>query len=82
MATGEGGFILTNDDELADRCKLLRNHCTNIEDTSKSFSEIGWNYRITEMQALLGIYNLRNLEYKINYRKSQTKYIYEQHKTY
>lgn len=78
LATGEGGFILTNDDELADRCKLLRNHCTNIEDTSKSFSEIGWNYRITEMQALLGIYNLRNLEYKINYRKSQTKYIYEQ----
>lgn len=78
LATGEGGFILTNDDELAEKCKLLRNHCTNIKDTSKSFSEIGWNYRMTEMQALLGIYNLKDLEGKINFRKSQTKYIYEQ----
>lgn len=78
LATGEGGFILTDDDELAERCRLLRNHCTNIRDTSKSFSEIGWNYRITEMQALLGIYNLRDLKDKINFRKNQTKYIYEQ----
>lgn len=78
LATGEGGFILTDDDELAERCRFLRNHCTNIRDTSKSFSEIGWNYRITEMQALLGIYNLRDLKYKINFRRYQTKYIYEQ----
>lgn len=77
LATGEGGFILTNDDKLAERCKLLRNHCTNIKDTNKSFSEIGWNYRMTEMQALLGIYNLKYLEDKINFRKSQTRYIYE-----
>lgn len=77
LATGEGGFILTNDDELAERCRLLRNHCTNIKDTTKSFSEIGWNYRITEMQALLGIYNLRSLEDKVNFRRTQTKYIYE-----
>ena len=77
LATGEGGFILTNDDELAKRCRLLRNHCTNIKDTSKSFTEIGWNYRITQMQALLGIYNLKDLETKINLRKSQTMYIYE-----
>ena len=78
LATGEGGFILTDDDELAERCRLLRNHCTNIRETSKSFSEMGWNYRITEMQALLGIYNLRDLKDKINFRRNQTKYIYEQ----
>lgn len=78
LATGEGGFILTNDDELAERCKLLRNHCTCIKDTNKSFSEIGWNYRITEMQALLGIYNLNDLKDKINFRKSQTQHIYDQ----
>lgn len=76
LATGEGGFILTDDDDLADRCRLLRNHCTNIQDTTKSFSEIAWNYRITEMQALLGIYNLRDIESKIKWRKEQTLYIY------
>ena len=78
LATGEGGFILTNDDELAERCKLLRNHSSNIKDKDRSFLEIGWNYRITEMQALIGIYNLKDLDDKIKKRKSQTKYIYEQ----
>lgn len=77
LATGEGGFLLTDDDNLADRCRLLRNHCTNIYDTTKSFTEIAWNYRITEMQALLGIYNLKDIANKIDLRKKQTSYIYE-----
>lgn len=78
LATGEGGFILTNDDKLAERCRILRNHCTDIQDTSKSFTEIAWNYRMTEMQALLGLYNLKDLNTKISLRKKQTTYIYEQ----
>lgn len=77
LSTGEGGFILTDNDKLADKCRLLRNHCTNIQDTSKSFAEISWNYRITEMQALIGIINLKDIENKLNIRKKQTKYIYE-----
>lgn len=77
LATGEGGFILTNNEEIAERCKFLRNHCTNVIETEKSFSEIGWNYRITEMQAFLGIYNLKKLKNKIDFRREQTKYIYK-----
>lgn len=76
LATGEGGFILTNDKKIADKCKLLRNHCTNINDTNKSFTEIGWNYRITEMQAFIGINNINNISDKINKRRQQTEYLY------
>lgn len=78
LATGEGGFILTNDDTLAKRCRLLRNHCTNIQDPTQSFSELAWNYRMTEMQALLGIYHIKDLNDKIQKRKKQTKYFYQQ----
>lgn len=77
LATGEGGFIVTDNDELADRCRLLRNHCTNIQNPAKSFTEISWNYRITEMQALVGISNLKEIENKLKIRKKQTQYLYE-----
>ena len=69
LATGEGGFIVTDNDELADRCRLLRNHCTNVQNPAKSFTEISWNYRITEMQALVGISNLKEIENKLKIRK-------------
>lgn len=77
LATGEGGFILTNDNEISQRCKLLRNHCTEIGNPEKSFRDIGWNYRITEMQSYLGLLNLEKLDEKIDLRKFQTKYLYE-----
>ena len=77
LATGEGGFILTNDDEISQKCKLLRNHCTEIGNPENSFREIGWNYRITEMQAYLGLLNLEKLDEKIEQRKLQTKYLYK-----
>lgn len=75
LSSGEGGFILTNDDILANRCRLLRNHCTNIKDTTQSFTEIAWNYRITEMQAYIARYNLQSLNKKISHRKEQTEYV-------
>lgn len=75
LSSGEGGFILTNDDFLANRCRLLRNHCTNMEDTTLSFTEIGWNYRLTEMQAYIARCNLKKLSKKILQRKEQSKYV-------
>jgi perosamine synthetase len=61
VTTGEGGMILCNDAALADRCRKLRNLCFNPE---KRFwhEEIGWNYRMTAMQAALGIPQLRRLD--------------------
>jgi perosamine synthetase len=59
MTTGEGGMITTNDDNLAARLRLLRSH----GDTGKyNHSILGYNYRMTNLQAALGIEQLKKLE--------------------
>ena len=64
ITTGEGRMVLTNDFSLAERCKMLRNLCFQKE---KRFvhEEIGWNYRMTNIQAALGLAQLENLENNI-----------------
>ena len=59
MTTGEGGMITTNDDEVARKARLLRDH----GQTSKYVHEIlGWNLRMTNIAAALGRVQLRRLE--------------------
>ena len=59
MTTGEGGMITTNDDDLADRLRLLRNH----GDTGKyNHISIGYNYRMTNIQGAMGLGQLKRLE--------------------
>ncbi|WP_299522903.1 DegT/DnrJ/EryC1/StrS aminotransferase family protein [Winogradskyella sp.] len=61
ITTGEGGMILTSDEALAERCKKLRNLCFEKE---RRFvhNEIGWNYRMTNMQAALGVAQLEQID--------------------
>jgi perosamine synthetase len=61
ITTGEGGMVLTDDDVLADRCRQLKNLCF---EPSRRFvhEEIGWNYRMTNMQAALGVAQLEQIE--------------------
>ncbi|HKB45178.1 MAG TPA: DegT/DnrJ/EryC1/StrS family aminotransferase, partial [Chitinophagaceae bacterium] len=60
ITTGEGGMIVTNDPDLANRCRSLRNLCFKPE---KRFvhEELGWNYRMTNLQAALGVAQLENI---------------------
>ncbi len=68
ITTGEGGMIVTNSSSLADRCRSLRNLCFKKE---KRFihDEIGWNYRITNLQAAVGLAQLENLEKHIKKKR-------------
>ncbi len=61
LTTGEGGMLLTGDEEIAERCKSYRNLCFNAE---KRFvhDELGWNYRMTNLQAALGVAQLEQLD--------------------
>ena len=55
--TGEGGIIVTNNDELAERCRYIRNHGENIIESfpyQNPTNLIGGNYRLSELQAALG----------------------------
>lgn len=61
VTTGEGGMIVTNDDRLADDCRGLRNLCFQPK---KRFvhERLGWNLRMTNLQAALGLAQLERLD--------------------
>jgi perosamine synthetase len=61
ITTGEGGMIVTDDDELAETCRSLRNLCFQPH---KRFvhERLGWNLRMTNMQAALGVAQLEKLD--------------------
>ncbi|NKE68738.1 DegT/DnrJ/EryC1/StrS family aminotransferase [Ramlibacter sp. RBP-2] len=61
VTTGEGGMIVTDDDELAETCRGLRNLCFQPH---KRFvhERLGWNLRMTNLQAALGLAQLERLD--------------------
>ncbi|KIE42504.1 DegT/DnrJ/EryC1/StrS family aminotransferase [Geobacter anodireducens] len=61
VTTGEGGMIVTDDDMLAERCRSLRNLCFQ---NKKRFvhEELGFNFRMTNLQAALGLAQLERLD--------------------
>ena len=61
ITTGEGGMVVTNDNSLALRCKYLRNLCFQPEQRFVH-QELGWNYRMTNLQAALGLAQLERLQ--------------------
>jgi len=61
ITTGEGGMILTDDDELAETCRSLRNLCFQ-PDKRFIHERLGWNMRMTNMQAALGLAQLERLD--------------------
>lgn len=64
VTTGEGGMILTDDDELAETCRALRDLCHT---PARRFyhERIGWNFRMTNMQAAVGCAQLERIENSI-----------------
>lgn len=77
MSTGEGGMIITNNDELAKGCRLVRNHGEYVEGTERTyFSDIlGWNYRMTEIEAAVGIGQFKKLDKMNRERKKLADYL-------
>ncbi len=61
ITSGEGGMVVTDDPALAERCRKLRNLCF---EPARRFvhEEIGWNYRMTNMQAAVGLAQLERLD--------------------
>jgi dTDP-4-amino-4,6-dideoxygalactose transaminase len=60
--TGEGGMICTNDDKLANKMQLIRNHAESVIDNKGDTdlsNMLGFNFRLTEIQATIGIEQLK-----------------------
>lgn len=75
ITTGEGGMILTNDFNLANKCRSYRNLCFGYGHERFQHIGVGWNYRISNIQASLGLSQLKELD-KIIIKKKKVGKIY------
>lgn len=76
MTTGEGGMILTDNESMAKRIRVLRDHGMSPE-KRYHHQELGFNYRMTNMQAALGVGQLESLADTLEIRKKQMDLYYE-----
>jgi len=78
ISTGDGGFITTNREDYYQRMKLLRQHGMSVNDRVRHESsklifedhvEVGYNYRMTDIQAAVGIKQLEKLDWIVEERR-------------
>ena len=82
ITTGEGGMITTDDDSLADRARKLRAHAMSVSDLDRhkadrviieAYDELGFNYRMTDIQASIGLVQLRRLDELLRIRREKAR---------
>jgi dTDP-4-amino-4,6-dideoxygalactose transaminase len=80
ITTGEGGMILTDDDDLTARLRGLRSHGASVSEIARhnangfllpSFADIGYNYRMTDIQAAMGLAQMEKFEYILETRREK-----------
>lgn len=76
VTTGEGGMVVTDDEELAERCRALRNLCFR-KDIRYVHDEISDNYRFTNLQAAVGLAQLERLDEFIERKRAMGSYYTE-----
>ena len=87
ITTGEGGMVTTNDNDLAEKVNVLRNHGATISEEQRhhgskpyllpEFNVLGFNYRMTDLQGAVGVVQLGKLDGFIEERKRWAEF-YEQ----
>lgn len=82
LTTGEGGMVMTTDEQLADRIRRLRQHGMTVGAYERhssagpvveAYLESGWNYRMTDIQAAVGLVQLDKLDEMIARRRLQAE---------
>jgi perosamine synthetase len=78
LTTAEGGMLTTNDAEMAARVRRLRQHAMTVSDLARHssskvviehYDEIGYNYRMTDLQAAIGLIQLQRLDNMLSRRR-------------
>lgn len=77
ITTGEGGMLITNDEHVAGTVRMVRNHGEMVMEKQRTYKSdmLGWNYRMTEMEAALGIVQLKKLDNLNDQRIQLTDYL-------
>ncbi|MDE1855906.1 MAG: DegT/DnrJ/EryC1/StrS family aminotransferase [Candidatus Micrarchaeota archaeon] len=74
ITTGEGGMVLTNDDELAEKMGILRNQGMKPEYKNKYYYDmVGYNFRMTNIQAAIGTAQLKKIDYLVDRHRWMAK---------
>ena len=77
ITTGEGGMLITNNSNLAERLRALRSHGATISDLARhkkggfllpEFNLLGYNYRMTDLQGAIGVEQMKKLDWIIENR--------------
>ncbi|WP_424963016.1 DegT/DnrJ/EryC1/StrS family aminotransferase [Ekhidna sp.] len=87
VTTGEGGMLTTNDDKLAEKIGMFRNHGASISEEQRhhgpkpyilpDFNLLGYNYRMTDLQGSVGIVQIKKLDKFIDERDKWAAYYKE-----
>ncbi len=77
ITTGEGGMLMTDDDRLAERCRSLRNLCF-LPKKRFIHEELGYNFRMTNLQAAIGLAQLERLTEFVGRKRNMGKRYTEQ----
>jgi len=88
VTTGEGGMLTTNDDALAAKLDMLRNHGASISEEQRhkgpkpyilpEFDLVGYNYRMTDLQGAMGVVQLKKLDKFIDERQLWANYYHKE----
>ncbi len=76
--TGEGGVVVTDNDELAERVRLIRNHAESVigdKGYNTLVNMVGFNYRMTEIEAAIGREQLKKLPGLLDARSKNVEYL-------
>jgi dTDP-4-amino-4,6-dideoxygalactose transaminase len=74
ITTGDGGMVVTNDSSLARKLRILRNHGLDPDACAPEFVVPGFNYRMTEFQAALGLTQMSKLKRIVIARRKLAKH--------
>lgn len=72
MTTGEGGMITVDDPKLAEQCRLFRSHG---QSRKYHHSQLGFNYRMSEMEAAIGLVQLKKIDVLTHRRRENAAYL-------
>jgi dTDP-4-amino-4,6-dideoxygalactose transaminase len=87
ITTGEGGMLTTDDETIAERARIVRSHGASVSDLERhkargtiyaAYPEVGYNYRMTDIQAAVGVEQMKKLPW-ILARKQEIGRWYDEH---
>ncbi len=73
ITTGEGGMIVTNDDAVAKQARMLRNQGRDAKSEWFEHTELGYNYRLSDINCAVGVEQLKRLEFILNQRETAAR---------